>query len=62
MEPDCLVCGEISGGVAVPGGFVWEDELAVAVRVPPLPARGDPYLGHLLVVTNVQALTLEPQK
>jgi histidine triad (HIT) family protein len=49
---DCLVCGEISGQVAVPGGLLWEDEHAVAFHVPPLPARGDPYLGHLLVVTR----------
>jgi diadenosine tetraphosphate (Ap4A) HIT family hydrolase len=52
MAADCLVCQEIAGEVPVPGGLVWEEELAVAFHVPPLPARGDPYLGHLLVVTR----------
>ena len=52
MAPDCLVCGEISGEIDVPGGLLWADEHAVAFHVPPLPSRGDPYLGHLLVVTR----------
>lgn len=50
MAPDCLVCAEIAGAVEVPGGLLWEEEAAVAFHVPPLPSRGDPYLGHLLVV------------
>jgi histidine triad (HIT) family protein len=52
VAPDCLVCSEISGRIAVPGGLLWEEEHAVAFHVPPLPSRGDPYLGHLLVVTR----------
>jgi histidine triad (HIT) family protein len=50
--PGCLVCREISGEVAVPGGLLWDEAAAVAFHVPPLPARGDPYLGHLLVVAR----------
>ena len=52
MAADCLVCREVAGEVPVPGGLLWEEELAVAFHVPPLPDRGDPYLGHLLVVTR----------
>jgi histidine triad (HIT) family protein len=52
VAPDCLVCGELSGEVEVPGGVLWAEELAVAFHVPPLSSRGDPYLGHLLVVTR----------
>jgi histidine triad (HIT) family protein len=48
----CLVCGEISGEVELPGGLLWDEEGAVAFHVPPLPVRGDPYLGHLLVVVR----------
>ena len=55
MAPDCLVCQEIAGDVPVPGGLLWEEALAVAFHVPPLPDRGDPYLGHLLVVTRRHA-------
>ena len=58
MAPDCLVCQEIAGDVHVPGGLLWEEELAVAFHVPPLPGRGDPYLGHLLVVTRRHAAGL----
>ena len=52
MQPDCLVCGELAGDVALPGGLVWEADLAAAFHVPPLPGRGEPYLGHVLVVTR----------
>jgi len=51
VQPDCLVCRERDGGVELPGGVIWEEDLAAAFHVPPLPERGDPYLGHLLVVT-----------
>ena len=51
-----LVCDELTGEVAVPGGLALpEHELAVAFHVPPLPDRRDPYLGHLLVVTRRHA-------
>ncbi|MDX6538368.1 MAG: histidine triad family protein [Gaiellales bacterium] len=52
MQPDCLVCRELAGDVALPGGLVWEGDLAAAFHVPPLPERGEPYLGHVLVVTR----------
>jgi histidine triad (HIT) family protein len=58
MAADCLVCQEIAGELPVPGGLVWHDELAVAFHVPPLSGRGDPYLGHLLVVTRRHAAGL----
>ncbi|HEV2428016.1 MAG TPA: HIT family protein [Acidimicrobiales bacterium] len=46
---DCLVCAELDGRVAVPGGAIAETPLAVAIHLPPLPDRPDPYAGHLLV-------------
>ena len=51
---DCLVCRELSGEVALPGGFVYEDDRVVAFHVPPLPELGRPapYLGHVLVATR----------
>lgn len=52
MPGDCLVCGEISGSVDVPGGFLWDDELVVAFHIPPIPQNPRPFLGHLLVVTR----------
>jgi diadenosine tetraphosphate (Ap4A) HIT family hydrolase len=36
----------------VPGGMLAERAHALAFHVPPLPGRGEPYLGHLLVVTR----------
>ena len=35
-DRDCLVCRELTGDVDVPGGFLWEDEVAVAFHLPPL--------------------------
>ena len=58
MAADCLVCGELSGAVALPGGVLWAEEQAVAFHVPPLPGRGDPYLGHVLVVTRRHVASL----
>lgn len=58
MAPDCLVCAELSGAVVVPGGLLWEEARALAFHVPPLPARGDPYLGHILVVTRRHVASL----
>jgi diadenosine tetraphosphate (Ap4A) HIT family hydrolase len=54
VDPECLVCQELQGDVAVPGGFLWQDESVVAFHLPPLEDRGNPrpYLGHLLVVTR----------
>jgi histidine triad (HIT) family protein len=54
MDSACLVCRELRGDVVVPGGFLWEDEWAVAFHVPPLEEIGNarPYLGHLLIVTR----------
>jgi diadenosine tetraphosphate (Ap4A) HIT family hydrolase len=52
VAADCLVCRELSGEVRVPGGMLVDEEHALAFHVPPLPGRGDPYLGHLLVVTR----------
>jgi histidine triad (HIT) family protein len=45
----CLVCQEVSGAVAVPGGPLQSGEFTLAFHVPPLDG-GDAYLGHLLVV------------
>jgi diadenosine tetraphosphate (Ap4A) HIT family hydrolase len=56
--PDCLVCRELAGDLPLPGGLLWDDGLAAAFHVPPLPDRGDPYLGHLLVVTRRHAAGL----
>ena len=54
MDAECLVCRELGGDVAVPGGFLLEDAAAVAFHYPPLEEVGNsrPYLGHLLVVTR----------
>lgn len=54
MDPDCLVCRELRGDVAVPGGFLWEEREAVAYHTPPLDEIGNPrpYLGHLQIVTR----------
>jgi histidine triad (HIT) family protein len=51
---DCLVCRELRGDVAVPGGFVWADDDVVGFHMPPLEELGipRPYLGHLVVVTR----------
>jgi histidine triad (HIT) family protein len=53
MVVDCLVCRELTGAIAVPGGFLWEDERVVAFHKPPLDevANLRPYLGHLQIVT-----------
>jgi histidine triad (HIT) family protein len=42
----------------MPGGLLWNDGLAAAFHVPPLSDQGDPYLGHLLVVTRRHAAGL----
>jgi diadenosine tetraphosphate (Ap4A) HIT family hydrolase len=54
VASDCLVCRELGGDVAVPGGFLWQDEQAIAFHTPPLEELDHPrpYLGHLLVVTR----------
>jgi len=54
VDPECLVCRELRGEVATPGGFLWQDRSVVAFHLPPLEDRGNPrpYLGHLLVVTR----------
>ncbi len=51
MGAECLVCRELRGDVAVPGGFLLEDAATVAFHYPPLEEVGNsrPYLGHLLV-------------
>jgi histidine triad (HIT) family protein len=52
VASDCLVCRELSGDVPIPGGMLVDEQHALAFHAPPLPGRGDPYLGHLLVVTR----------
>jgi len=52
MEDECLVCRELRGDVAVPGGFLLRDGPVTAFHLPPLDERGSPYLGHLLIVTH----------
>lgn len=61
MEPECLVCQELRGEVAIPGGFLWQDGSVVAFHLPPLEDRGGPrpYLGHLLVVTRRHVARLD---
>jgi diadenosine tetraphosphate (Ap4A) HIT family hydrolase len=49
MDATCVVCEEISGGIAVPGGALHSSEHSLVVHTPPLDGR-DVYLGHLLVV------------
>jgi diadenosine tetraphosphate (Ap4A) HIT family hydrolase len=46
----CLVCGKLSGEVAVHGGFVYEDELIAAFHAASVERPDEPaYLGHLVV-------------
>lgn len=54
MDAECLICGELRGEVAVPGGFLWQDEAVVACHMPPLDEIDNPrpYLGHLQIVTR----------
>ena len=54
MDADCLVCRELQGDIPLPGGFLWEEQAAVAYHAPPLAERGRlrPYLGHLQIVTR----------
>jgi diadenosine tetraphosphate (Ap4A) HIT family hydrolase len=50
MEADCLVCREISGAIAVPGGAIVEDELVFGFHVLDVEGTGEPlYLGHAMV-------------
>ena len=60
MDGDCLVCRELGGDVAVPGGFLWEEEDAAGYHTPPVDETGNPrpYLGHLLVVTRRHVASL----
>jgi diadenosine tetraphosphate (Ap4A) HIT family hydrolase len=54
-SPDaCLVCRELRGEVALPGGFVHEDGEVAAFHVPPVEELGTEtvYLGHLMIVTR----------
>lgn len=53
MGADCLVCKELQGDIAVPGGFIWESEAVVAYHMPPLDKNDlRPYLGHLQIVAR----------
>jgi histidine triad (HIT) family protein len=54
MQGSCLVCREVRGEVAIPGGFLRDDDRILAFHVPPLEEIGNPspYLGHLMVVTK----------
>ncbi|MDE3008487.1 MAG: HIT family protein [Acidobacteriota bacterium] len=45
----CVVCDEVSGVVAVPGGYVSSGTFSVAFHVPSLDGS-DVYSGHILVV------------
>jgi histidine triad (HIT) family protein len=48
-SPRCLVCDDHSGVVAVPGGFLIENQEVIAFHCPPTEFASEPYLGHLLV-------------
>ncbi|HEX3615914.1 MAG TPA: HIT family protein [Solirubrobacteraceae bacterium] len=52
----CDVCRELNGDVDLPGGFLWECELAVGFHVPPL-LEPEPQLGHLLIAPRRHADT-----
>lgn len=52
MSEECLVCKEVAGDIDLPGGFLWDDGVAVAFHLPPTDANERPYLGHCLVVTR----------
>lgn len=49
MNSDCLVCREMSGGIAVPGGVLYANTHSLVIHIPPIEGR-DVFLGHLLVV------------
>jgi histidine triad (HIT) family protein len=51
---ECLVCQEVSGAIAVPGGPLESSDTALVFHVPPLKSA-DVYLGHLLVVPRRHA-------
>jgi hypothetical protein len=53
---DCDVCGELDGRIEVPGSFLLEGELVVALHVPPL-LEPTPLLGHLLITPRRHADT-----
>jgi diadenosine tetraphosphate (Ap4A) HIT family hydrolase len=46
------VCREVAGDVGLPGGFLWDDEQAIAFHVMPTSDNPRPYLGHCMVVTR----------
>lgn len=45
----CLLCEEVSGQLAVPGGMLIETDLVVGFHLPVLPDASDVYLGYLMV-------------
>ena len=49
MDTNCLVCREITGVIAVPGGALHTSTNSLVVHVPPIDGD-DVYLGHLLAV------------
>ena len=54
-QTDCFGCRKQRGEIAVPGGWIFEDELVVASHAY-RPDRGEePYLGHLIVETKRHA-------
>jgi diadenosine tetraphosphate (Ap4A) HIT family hydrolase len=52
VAKDCLVCKELQGDVALPGGVLWENDEVTAFHVPPIEDNPRPYLGHCMVVTR----------
>ena len=42
MGAGCLVCRELRGDVALPGGFLLEDAAAAVFHYPPLEEIGNP--------------------
>ena len=46
---DCLVCRKHRGEVAVPGGFIYEDNLVSISHAQLFGAEKDHYLGHVFV-------------
>jgi histidine triad (HIT) family protein len=49
VAANCLVCDEVAGRIAVPGGSLQSSEHSLLIHTPPIDVV-DVYLGHLLVV------------
>jgi diadenosine tetraphosphate (Ap4A) HIT family hydrolase len=55
MNEECLVCGEVSGEVPVPGGPLEASDHVSVFHSPIMAPATDVFAGHLLVVTRRHA-------